>query len=95
MKLLGNTKSKKTKDENGENLSYLEISEVVLLHWNIVNNYYQQNSRVLYTFVSNKSFGQLLDLPPKNFIFLKSFDSDFLYIEVWFTGQYSKPLKTR
>ena len=94
MKLLGNTKSKIAKDENGENLSYLEITEVMLLHCNVVNNYYQQNSRVLYTFVSNKSFGQLLDISPKNFIFLKSFDSDFLYIEVWFIDQYSKPLET-
>ena len=94
MKLLESTKSKIIKDKNGENVSYLEITEGVLIRCNVANNSYQQNSRVLYTFVSNKSFGQLLDLPPKNFMFLKSFDSDFLYIEVWFTGQYSKPLKT-
>ena len=48
-----------TKDENGENVLYLEITEVVLIHCNVVNNSYQQNSRVLYTFVSNKSFSQL------------------------------------
>ena len=60
---------------NGENVPYLEITEVVLVHWNIVNNNYQQNSRVLYTFVPNKSFGQLLEISPKNFIFLKAFDS--------------------
>ena len=67
-------KSKMTKDEN---VPYLEINEVVLLiHCNVVNNSYQQNSRVSYTFVSNKSFSQLLDLLPKNFIFLKSFDSE-------------------
>ena len=57
MKLLGSTKSKITKDENGENVSYLEITEVVLIHCNVANNNYQQNSRVLCTFVPNISFG--------------------------------------
>ena len=66
---------------------------IVLIHCNIVNNNYQQDSRVLYTFVPNKSFGQLLDISPKNFIFLKTFDSEFSYIEVWFTDQNSKPLE--
>ena len=70
MKLLGNTKSKINKDENGENVPHLEITEVILVHCNFVNNYYQQDSKVLYTFVPNKSFGQLLDISPKNYIFL-------------------------
>ena len=74
-------------------MPHLEITEVVLVHFNIVNKYYQQCLRVLYTFVPNKSFGQILDISPKNFIFLKTFDSVFLYIEVWFTDQSSKPLK--
>ena len=65
MKLLGCTKSKITKDENGRNVPYLEITEVLLVHCNIVNNNYQQNSRVLYTFIPNKSFGQLLDISPQ------------------------------
>ena len=91
MKLLGSTKSRITKDENGENVSHLEITEVVLIHYNIVNNDYQQNSRVLYTFVPNKSLGQLLDISPKNFTSLKTFNSEFSYIEVWFTDQNSKP----
>ena len=69
MKLLESTKSKITKDENGENVPHLEIAEVVLIHCNIVHNNYQQDSRVLYTFVLNKSFGQLLDISSKNFIF--------------------------
>ena len=69
MKLLGNTKSKITKNENGENVSHLEITEVVLVHGNTVNDNNQQNSRVLHTFVPNKPFGQLLDISPKNFIF--------------------------
>ena len=62
MKLLGSTKSKITKNQNEENLPYLEITEVVLIHRNVVYNSYQQNSRVLYTFVPNKPFGQLLDI---------------------------------
>ena len=68
MKLLGSAKSKITKDENGENVPYLEITEVVLIHCNIVNNSCQQNSPVLYTFVSKKSFVQLLDISPENII---------------------------
>ena len=93
MKLFGSTKSKITKDENGKNLSHLEITEVVLIHSKIVNNSYKQNSGDLYTFVPNKSFVQLLDISPKNFIFLKTFDSEFWYIEVWFTDQNSKPVE--
>ena len=62
MKLLGSTKSKITKDENGGNMSHLEITDVVLVYCNIVNNVYQHDSSVLYIFVSNKSFGQLLDI---------------------------------
>ena len=57
-----------------------------------VNNNYQRNLEVLYTFVFNKSFGQLLSISPKNFIFLKTFNSEFSYIEVWFTDQNSNPL---
>ena len=91
MKLLGTTKSKITKDENGENVLHLEIN--VLVHCNIVDNYYQRDSRVLYIFVPNASFGQLLDILPKDLIFLKAFNSEFSYIEVWFTDQNSKPLE--
>ena len=93
MKLLGSTKSEINKDKNGENVFYLEITEVVLIHCNIVNNDYQQDSRVLYTFVPNNSFGQLLDISPKYFTFLETFNSEFSYIEVWFTDQNSKPLE--
>ena len=64
----------------------LEITEVVLIHCNIVINDYHQNSRVLYTFVPNKLFGQLLDISPKNLIFLKSFNLEFSY-QVWLTDQ--------
>ena len=77
MKLLRNTKIKTTKNENGENVPHLEIIEVVLIHCNFVNNSYQQKSKVLYTFVPNKLSGQLLDISPKNFMFLKALDSEF------------------
>ena len=83
MKLLGSTENKIIKNKNGENLPHLETIEVVLVHWNIVNNDYQQDSRVLYTFVPNKPFGSLLKFLPTNYIFLKSFfTSEFTYIEV-------------
>ena len=62
MKLIGSTKSKMTKNKNGENVPCLEITEVVLIHCNVVNNSYQQNSRVLYTFVPSKLFDQLLNI---------------------------------
>ena len=69
MKLLRSTKSKITKNKNDENVLHLEITEVVLIHCNIVKNDYQQDSRVLYTFIPNKSFGQLLDISTKKIIF--------------------------
>ena len=78
MKLLGSTKSKITKDKNDENVPHLEITKVVLIHCNIVNNNCHEDSRVLHTFVPNKSFGQLLNISPKKFIFLKSVNSEFL-----------------
>ena len=95
MKLLGSTKSKITKDKNGENTPHLKINEAILVQCNIVNNDYLQNSRVLYTFVPNKSFGQVLQISPKNCIFLKIFDSEFSYIEVWFADQNSNPLEIK
>ena len=93
MKLLGSIKNKITEDKNGENVPHLEITEVVLVHCNMVNNDYQQDSRVLYTFVPNKSFGSLLDISPSNHIFLKIFNSEYDEIIVWFTDQNSQPLE--
>ena len=72
--------SKITKDENGENVPHLEITEVKLVDCNIVNNNNQQNSRVSYKFAPNKSFGQLLDISAKNFCISKTFDSEFSYV---------------
>ena len=93
MKLLGSTENEKTKDENGKNVLHLEITEVILAHCSIVNNDYQQDSRVIYTFVPNEPFGQLLEIYPTSIILLKTFNSEFQTIEVWFTDQNSQPLK--
>ena len=93
MKLLGSTKNKIIKDKNGENVPHLEITEVVLVHCNIVNNDYQQDSRILYTFLPNKLFSSLLEISPTNHIFLKILNSEYDEIKVWFTDQNSKPLE--
>ena len=83
MKLLGSTENKITKDKNGGYVPHLDIKEVVLVHCNIVNNDYQQDSRVLYTFLPNKPFGILLEISPTNHIFLKIFNSEYDEIIVW------------
>ena len=90
MKLLGSTESKVSKDKNGENVPRLEIVELVLVHCNLVNNDYQQDSRILYSFVPNKTFASLLEISPANQVFLKTFNSE---VKIWFTDQTNKPLK--
>ena len=95
MKLLGSTKNKITKDKNGENVPHLEITEAVLVHRNIVNNDYQQDSRVLWTFVPNKPFGSQLEICPTNHVFLKIFNAEYDEIIVWFTDQDSQQLKIK
>ena len=92
-KLLGSTENKITKDKNDENVPHLEITDVVLVHCDIVDNDYQQESRVLYTFVLNKSFGSLLEISPTNHIIIKTFNSEYNEIKVWFTDQNSQPLE--
>ena len=82
MKLLGSTKNKITEDEKDENVPHLKITEKVLVHCNIVNNDYQQDTRVLYPFVPNKPFGSLLEISSTNHIFLKTFTSEYNEIEV-------------
>ena len=73
--------------KNGESVPHLEVVELVLIHCNIVDNSYQQNSRILYTFVPNKPFGSLLEISPANHIFFKTLNSEFQEIKVWFTDQ--------
>ena len=93
MKLLESTENKITKDKNRENVPQLEITEVVLVHCNIVNNYYQQDPREFYTFIPNKPFGSFLDISPTKHIFLKTFNSEYNEIDVWFTDQNSQPIE--
>ena len=93
MKLLGTAESKITKDKNGENVPHLEVVELVLVHCNLVNNDYQQDSRILFTFVPNKTFGSLLEISPTNHVFWKTFNSELQEIKIWFTDQTSKPLE--
>ena len=93
MKLLGSTENKISKDKHGENVPHLEITEAVFVPCDIVDNDYQQDSRVLYTFVPNKPFGSLLEISPTNHIFLKTFNSEYDEIKVWFTDQNSQPLE--
>ena len=83
MKLLGSTVSKINEDKNGENVPYLEVAEVILLHCNLVNNDYQQDSRILHTFVPSKAFGSLLKISATNHVFLKTFNSEFQEIKIW------------
>ena len=87
MKLLESTERKITKDKNGENMPHLEVAELLLVHCNLVNNDSQQDWRILYT---NKPFGILLEVSPTNNIFLKTFNSEFQEIKIWFTDKTSK-----
>ena len=74
-------------------MHHLEILELVLVHRNLVKNDYQQDSRILYTFVPNKPFGSLLEISPTKHIFLKTFNFEFQEIKISFTDQTSKPLE--
>ena len=82
-----------TKDKTGEKFPHLQIAEVALVHCNVVKNDYQRNSRFLCTSVPNNPFCKLLVRSPKNFIFLKTFNSEIKCIKAWFTDQHSKPLE--
>ena len=93
MKLLGSTENKITKDKNSENVPHLEVVELILVHCNLVNNNYQQHSRILYTFVPNKTFGSLFEISPPNHVFLKTLNPEFREIKIWFTDQINKPLE--
>ena len=93
MKLLGSTKDVIDADKNSENVSRLENVEVVLVHCNLVNNAYQQHSRVLFTFVPNKQYGQLISISPHSLVFLKTMNTEFSEIEIWFTNQNNNALE--
>ena len=87
MELLRSTSNIIDADKNSENVLRLENVEVVLVHCNLVNNSYQQHSRVLFTFVPNKQYGQLISISPYSLVFLKTMNTEFSEIDVWFTDQ--------
>ena len=93
MKLLGSTSDTVDADKDSENVPRLENVEVILVHCNFVNNSYQQASRVLFTFVPNKQYGQLISISPHTLIFLKTMNTEFSEIEIWFTDQNSDALE--
>ena len=93
MKLLVSTKDTTDADKNSENVPKLENAEVVLVHCNLVNIAYQQHSRVLFTFVPTKQYGQLISISPKSLIFLKTMNTEFSEIEVRFTDQNNNVLE--
>ena len=93
MKLLGSTKGTIDADKNSENVPKLENVEVVLVHCNLVNNSYQQASRVSFTFVTTKQYDQLISISPKSLIFFKNDEYGVFKIEVWFTYQNNNALE--
>ena len=80
-------------DKGEEDVPKIESVEVVLVHWNLVNNNYQQASKVLFTFVPNKQFRQLINIPPHSLTMLNTTNTEFSSFEVWFTDQNSVPLE--
>ena len=93
MQLLGSSKKVIDENKNGELVPRLETVEVVLVHCNLVNNNYQQASKVLFTFVPNKKFGQLITITFHLPTMLKTTNAEFSFIEIWFTDQNSRPLE--
>ena len=93
MKLLGSLKKDIDQNKDGELLPKLETVGVVLVHCNLVNNNYQQASKVLFTFVPNKQFGQLTTTTPHSHTMLKTTNAEFSFIEIWFTDQNNRPLE--
>ena len=90
MRLLGSTKKDVDSDKNSENVPKLESVEVVLVHCNLVKNDYQHTSKVLFSFVPNKQFGQLINISPHILTMMNTVNTEFSSVEVWFTDQASK-----
>ena len=93
MKLLGSSADTIDGDKNSELVPKLESVDLVLVHCNLVNNSYQQASKVLFAFVPNKKYGQLITVSPERLIMLKTVNTEFSFIEIWFTDQDNRPLE--
>ena len=94
MKSIEKGKKDSEKDKEGENVPKLEYVEVVLVHCNLVKNDYQHASKVLFSSVSNKQFGQLINISPHSLTMMNTINTEFSFVEVWFTDQVSKALET-
>ena len=92
-KLLGLANSIVDRDRNSENVPNLENVETVLVHCNLVENQYQLSSKVLFTFVSDKQYGMLINIKPPTLIMLNTQHSEFSSVGVWFTNQDRKPVE--
>ena len=90
MRLLGSGKKEVAKDKDGENVPKLDPIEIVWVHCNLVKNDYQHTSKVLFTFVSNKQSGQLINISPHSLIKMNTVNTEFSSVEVWFIDQASK-----
>ena len=90
MRLLGSTKKDVAKDKDGEIVPKLESVEVVLVHCNLVKNDYQHTSKVIFSFVPNKQFRQLINVSPHSLTMMNTVNTKFSSVEVWFTDQASK-----
>ena len=93
MRLLGSLTDTIDGDKNSELVPKLESVDLVLVHYNLVNNSYQQASKVLFTFVPNKKYGQLITVSPNSLIMLKTINTEFSFIEIWFTDQDNRSLE--
>ena len=91
MELLGGLSNTIHSDKDGELVPKLEAVEVILVHCNLVNNSYQQASKVLFTFVPNKQFSELITIAPHSPTMLKASNAEFSFIEIWFTDQNNRP----
>ena len=93
MRLLGSTKKDVDANKNGEIVPKLESVEVVLVHCNLVKNDYQHTSKVLFSFVPNKQFGQLINISPHSLTTMNTVNTEFSFVEVWLTDQTSNALE--
>ena len=93
MRLLGSTKKDVDSDKNSENVPKLESVEVVLVHCNLIKSDYQHTSKVLFSFVPNKQFEQLINISPHSLMMMNTINTEFSFVEVWFMDQASKVLE--
>ena len=93
MRLLGSSADTIDDDKNSELVPKLDSIDLTLVHCNLVNNSYQQESKVLFTFVPNKKYGQLITVSPETLIMQKTVNTEFSFIEIWFTYQDNRPLE--